>query len=1104
MATRLEIAELYVATFNRAADADGLAYWISDGTSATTTLTSLEDLSAAMIDNAEYTTLYPAGTTNEDFVIALYNNVLGRTVDGTDAGVAYWVADLAAGNVTTAKMVTAIINGAKATTGDATDKATIENKATVGLAYADADLNDTAEATTIMSGVTSNTATVTTAQTTIDAAVVAAANESTGIAGTTQSLTTSFDALTATDNDDTFVGVLSGALATGSTAQPGDSVNGGKGADAYSLYVSGNAGGFTFSGFTTNDVETVGVSNFSSAASLTVDTSTMFGVSKLGTIGSGVTGDTIFSNIASVTNAMASGAGDLTLTYTTAAAEGTTDIQNVEVNAMTGAVILTEVETVSLTTTGSKSTITTLNTDGGTQDATTLNIAGDQALTITTDLNTNNAALKTIDASTATGKIKLTTSDTGTNNVTLGTANDTLVRNVQNNDTATTDSFDGGEGTDTLSVTTGANISSANLARYSSFETLAITGGNGQTIDLSGVSMFTTLVNSDDTTGTTAVNNIAADTALSVTVAGGTDENTTLTLANNTATDSINVTVGSALAGGTAVTMGTLTLNNHETINIESKNSANNSIAAVTSSNATNLVATGDKQLTLTAFTSSSLLKTIDASAMTGKFIMGATSAATAITVTGGTADDTIIGGSGNDTLSGGAGNDAITSAGGNDTINGEAGNDTINMIFANLNSSDSIDGGEGTDALNFTAAADANFTTSTTTLAGVANIEKYTFSGLDGTDTVTLNDTVMNNSAVTIELTSAVTGNNTVTAAGVLNTSNTVNFNDKSTAGSNTYALGNGIDIVDMGAVADTITSTNAFLTATDVIAGGAGADDFQITVTGGTTAGTAVNITAAQLSGVSGVETLTIISGGATQYTGVVLDDAIVNANASSNALAITGTTGINTLDASGVTSTAVLTMTGGAVVDTIKGGAGNDEISGGTASDKLYGTSGKDDFHVSGDTNADTIYDFTFGGTSSTTTDDQIEIDASFLGGTNGAESAASFQTGTNFAQLVNTSTGATGVIATTDVAIFDDVTYTLASLETAIEALDSAVVTQDFFAIYQDGFGSTRIAIAESDGAADSGNDFTVSDAFILNGVALSGVVSNIDTSDFIVQ
>ena len=60
-------------------------------------------------------------------------------------------------------------------------------------------------------------------------------------------------------------------------------------------------------------------------------------------------------------------------------------------------------------------------------------------------------------------------------------------------DTAATDSFDGGAGTDTLSVTTGANVAAANMGRYSNFERLDITDG-GETIDLTSVSMFSIIV----------------------------------------------------------------------------------------------------------------------------------------------------------------------------------------------------------------------------------------------------------------------------------------------------------------------------------------------------------------------------------------------------------------------------------------------------------------------------------------------------------------------------------------------------------------------------------------------------------------------------------
>lgn len=157
MATDLQIATLYSATFNRAADADGLAYWISDGTSATTSLTSLEDLAAAMTDSAEYQALY-ASSDREATVISMYSNLFDRTVDATDSGVDYWV-NGAGSTIPLNKMIIGLINGA-----DATDTAVVDNKAAVVLYYADQGLNDTTVAKTVMAGVTGDAATVTSAE----------------------------------------------------------------------------------------------------------------------------------------------------------------------------------------------------------------------------------------------------------------------------------------------------------------------------------------------------------------------------------------------------------------------------------------------------------------------------------------------------------------------------------------------------------------------------------------------------------------------------------------------------------------------------------------------------------------------------------------------------------------------------------------------------------------------------------------------------------------------------------------------------------------------------------------------------------------------------
>ena len=153
--TKEQVAKLYVATFGRAADADGLAYWISDGTANTTSLTDLTDLASAMTASAEYQTLY-SGMDRTALVTAMYNNLFDRAPDAD--GLTYWVSGEGS-TVPINSMIIALIEGAQ---GD--DVTVMDNKATVGLAFADAGLNDVTLAKTVMSGVTADPATVTAAE----------------------------------------------------------------------------------------------------------------------------------------------------------------------------------------------------------------------------------------------------------------------------------------------------------------------------------------------------------------------------------------------------------------------------------------------------------------------------------------------------------------------------------------------------------------------------------------------------------------------------------------------------------------------------------------------------------------------------------------------------------------------------------------------------------------------------------------------------------------------------------------------------------------------------------------------------------------------------
>ena len=140
---------------------------------------------------------------------------------------------------------------------------------------------------------------------------------------------------------------------------------------------------------------------------------------------------------------------------------------------------------------------------------------------------------------------------------------------------------------------------------------------------------------------------------------------------------------------------------------------------------------------------------TIDASGLTGTFVMGAAGAGMT-TITGGSGNDTILGDSKASTLTGGAGDDAITGGAASDTISGGAGNDTFTLTAGGAGVNDTITGGAGNDT----------FTTSDANLAA-----GHVLSGGAGTDTLTLSDLsavtdaqLENNTSIEV-LTSAATG---------------------------------------------------------------------------------------------------------------------------------------------------------------------------------------------------------------------------------------------------------------------------------------------------------------------------------------------------------
>ncbi len=133
------IARLYVATFNRAPDSVGLEYWINSAL-------TLEQIAQSFFDQEETRKLYPDAKDNREFIEAVYDNLFNRVADSE--GAEYWLAELDSGKTHRSVFILAIINGAL---GD--DAIILRNKTIVGLAFADAGMNDVDDAREIMNDV---------------------------------------------------------------------------------------------------------------------------------------------------------------------------------------------------------------------------------------------------------------------------------------------------------------------------------------------------------------------------------------------------------------------------------------------------------------------------------------------------------------------------------------------------------------------------------------------------------------------------------------------------------------------------------------------------------------------------------------------------------------------------------------------------------------------------------------------------------------------------------------------------------------------------------------------------------------------------------------
>jgi len=786
---------------------------------------------------------------------------------------------------------------------------------------------------------------------------------------TVQNLTTGTDEAQGGGGKDT-IGAAIGTnqtIASGTTFNPGDVIDGKNGSDTLKLSIAGTHTGAdkSHTGVTVDNVETIEVNNFETSANGDiVNMSLMTGVTSLGLASSSSTGATVFTGVNAIADAFVkNGSADMTVTYAAAASAGLTDVQNLTVSGTSaGTVTIAGVETINLIAGAVKATLL----DVVTTSATAATISGGTKLTVTNALENS---LLSIDGSASTGGFDIQVAPAATLAVTGGSGDDTV--NVAGN-FAVTITLDGGDGTDTLEISDASDLTVTTVAGISNFETLSAIGNDTDDYDADLISGITKLVAASAAAANdvTFKNVTAANSDVLVT---GT-EGVILTLKVDGAADSVDLEYRSALGAGLTVT-GQTNVTQFETVNITNGSPVGAiNTGAVTNASTTAMTFKGSQGITL-GTSSSTVLSSVDASGMTGttgltmtdnagtvlfpSTIIGSPNGADTLiggsaadTISGGGGIDTISGAQGGDTIKGEAGNDIIDGGAGVDNIDGGAGNDQINVSndtdFISLASPETVDGGAGTDTLSFTE--DATITISNTDLHNIKNIEVIEFDG-NNTANITLDDSFFTSNGSTsikikdMETTAALTVSAaTVTAANSIDvTANSVaSINDSITGGA-------GDDIIRFSTLGDA-----AALDASDTVNGGAGTDTLAITAATN-------NMTAATLTLVSNVEIITVTALG-TETAGVTIVDgtfvttATAVVNGVIDASSSTGT-GAITINASAEDdSTMTITggngadiLTGGVKADIISGGAGVDTITGGSGIDTLIGGAGNDIFNM-----------------------------------------------------------------------------------------------------------------------------------------------------------
>jgi len=449
-------------------------------------------------------------------------------------------------------------------------------------------------------------------------------------------------------------------------------------------------------------------------------------------------------NVNDVTNAVDIDSGAATVTNLTINASGDSSSTNLTAAVVTD---LTVAAAADLTLTGA-STLSALKNA-------TVTGSGDVSLG---DIS---ATAESLSASAATGDISATvdgtkavvTTGTGDDSITVDTAgiskainlgegDDTLTLGNPGTATVPTAAVAGGAGVDTIAMNTASAASlddNTNFATaISGFERLAVTNqlATSADVDLEALGFDYVTLN-QGSAGAAALSNLASNGTVALEAALGGALTVNVKDAATGTADVLNLSV----TGDSTIAAGTVIADDVETFNIAANDvfvdssspkdgkDNNDAVHTLTANgdSVTSVVVTGDD---LVLDTNSTVLTSVDASALAGGLEYTADGAAAGTTVTGGQGSDSLTASGSNDVLNGGAGDDTLTGA--NLTqLTGGAGSDTFALNATaptNVNSYSTITDLEAGDVIDLSAATATgqSFVASAVTLASTAVFQDF------------------------------------------------------------------------------------------------------------------------------------------------------------------------------------------------------------------------------------------------------------------------------------------------------------------------------------------------------------------------------------------